>query len=156
MGTARYHHERLLKRILTSSFDKQVLAAITLNDAWCLEECYLRGAPVDVIDRCGVTPLHLAAQLDRVDCCMVLVNIGVDVNASKLDGMTPIGLAIASKSERCIRYLHELGARENATKMSTRRTAASTVLESDSLPKTSKATNELAKYQNLPHRHLFN
>ena len=156
MSTARYHHERLLKRILTSPLDKQVLAAITLNDAWCLEECYQRGAPVAVMDRCGVTPLHLAAQLDRLDCCMVLVNIGVDVNASQLDGMTPLRLAIASQSIQCVRYLRQIGATEGVQTKCPRYTAASTVLEGDSLPKISNASQEMAKYQNLPHHHLFN
>ena len=156
MGMSRYQHETLLRRILTSPLDKQVLAAITLNDAWCLEECYLRGAPVDTVDRCGVTPLHLAAQLDRLDCCMVLVNIGVDVNASHLDGMTPLGLALASKSTLCVRYLREIGAKERILVRNPRFSAASTVLELDSLPKVSMASQEIAKYSQLPHHHSFN
>lgn len=65
---ARYHHEKLLHRILVCPYEKQVSAAITMNDAWCLEECYIRGAIVDNIDKGGITPLHLAARLDRLEC----------------------------------------------------------------------------------------
>jgi ankyrin repeat protein len=153
MSLGRFQHEELLKRILVCPLDKQVLAAITLNDAWCLEECYLRGADVNVIDRCGVTPLHVAAQLDRFDCCMVLINIGVDANASQLDGMTPLGLAVASKSITSARYLRGIGAKESVPVISSSYTAASTVLESASLPRLSISASALSDFNRLPHHH---
>lgn len=153
----RNNHEQLLKRIMSVPFERQVMACITLGDAWCLEECYLRGASVCFTDRCGVTPLHLAAQLDRFDCCMVLVHIkvGVNINSTSLDGMTPLGMALATNALTTARYLAGIGAKTSVPEKSERYTVASTVLERKSVSKPSVASTALADHCGLPHHHLL-
>lgn len=60
----------------------------------------MRGAPVNVPNKNGFTPLHIAAQLNSIDSVLVLLNIGeiggVDVNSTTLSGFTPLYLARAA------------------------------------------------------------
>lgn len=152
---AKHSHEEVLRRLLVIPRDKQVVAAISLGDAWCLEECYMRGASTFVTDQCGVTPLHLAARLDNVDCCMVLVNSIVDIDSVSLDGMTPLGLAIAAGSRRVTAYLRTIGARESVARVSRLYTAASTVLEIDTERKHPSQALYMAHGKDLPSHHYF-
>lgn len=90
----RYKHEATLRRCLSTLLDKQAAAAVTMKNAWVLEEVYMRGAPVDVPNLNGFTPLHLAVQGNDFECMMVLFNIGVDCNAETVSGITPLYLGI--------------------------------------------------------------
>ena len=106
----KYKHEAVLRRVTSCSLEKQAKAAITLGDAWTLEEVYMRGAPVDIKDENGFTPLHIACQLNNFDATMVLLNIVVDCNATSLAGFTPLYLALAAKATQCAKILEENGA----------------------------------------------
>lgn len=92
----RYLHEGNLKRVLSCRKELQAFGSITAGDAWCLEEVYMRGAPLNVTDRNGFTPLHIAIQLCQIECIMVLMNTDIDVNAVSLSGYTPLFIAEAS------------------------------------------------------------
>lgn len=52
-----------LRRIMYTHIDQQVISAVVLNDGWVVEELFMRGAPCDVKDRNGFTPLHIAAEV---------------------------------------------------------------------------------------------
>lgn len=56
----------------------------------------MQGAPVDVQDKSGHYPIHLAVQTNSIDCVMVLLRIGVDVNVVSRHGYTPLFLAKAN------------------------------------------------------------
>ena len=88
----RYFLENQLRRVLTYSGNEQALAAVTLQNAWALEEVLMRGAPYDTRDQNGYTPLHLASNQNDVESVMVLINFGADVNAETVNGVTPLFL----------------------------------------------------------------
>lgn len=88
----RCFHEAVLRRVLSTTLNKQAFSAITLRAAWVLEEVFMRGAPVNISDLNGFTPLHIAVQNNDFECMMVLFNIGVDYNAETLSGVTPLFL----------------------------------------------------------------
>ena len=82
------------------SIEKQAMAAATLGNAWVLEEVYLRGASVEIKDKSGFRPIHMAVQNNNFESIMVLLNIGIDLNVTTNSGMTPLYLARAVKSRQ--------------------------------------------------------
>jgi hypothetical protein len=107
----RGQREETLRRIECVPLNKQAAGAVARRDAWVLEEVYMRGSPVDLPDPNGFTPLHLAVQLNDYECIMVLLNIGVDHNASTEQGYTPLYLSIATGSKEAEKLLLEKGAK---------------------------------------------
>lgn len=96
----RYHHEVVLKRVMSCSLDNQVNAAVVSRDAYTLEEVYMQGAAVNLKNPLnGFTPLHLAVQGNDIDCVKMLLHIGVDVNAISLSGCTPLYLVKDKQAE---------------------------------------------------------
>ena len=57
----------------------------------------MRGAPVEIKDENGFTPLHIACQLNNFNAVMVLINIEVDINAVSIAGYTPLFIARAGE-----------------------------------------------------------
>ena len=70
----------------------------------------MRGAPVNIPDRSGFTPLHIAVRINSFECVMVLLNIGVDINCESIAGYTPLYLALACNSKQAEAILRENGA----------------------------------------------
>lgn len=103
-------HDANLKRVLCCSLEKQAAAAVTLCDAWALEEVYMRGGPCDHVDESGYSPIHLAVQVNNFECVMVLIKMGADVNAQNLAGVTPLFLAVAAHASETAQVLREAGA----------------------------------------------
>jgi hypothetical protein len=93
VSESRYLHESNLRRILSCKVSSQAITAIGKCDAWVLEEVYMRHGPECLGERNGTTPLHLAVQMNSIDCVMVLVNIGVDLNVPNHLGYTPLYVA---------------------------------------------------------------
>lgn len=89
----RQDHENVLRKISSCKPEKQTFAAICQGDAWTLEEVIMNGAPFNVKDHKGNSPLHLAVQVRSVECIMVLINAGIDVNVTNTLGFTPLYLA---------------------------------------------------------------
>ena len=104
-------HESVLRRVLACHPEKQAMSAVTLRDAWVLEEVYMRGAEVDLADKAGFTPLHIAATLNLFEVMMVLLHIGVDVNVATVQGNTPLYLAKAAGATQAVQLLEEHGAK---------------------------------------------
>lgn len=100
-------HEYNLKRVQCCKLPKQAAAAVTLADAWVLEEVYMNGAPVDIPDKNGYSPIHTAVKVNSFECVMALINMGVDVNAQSLTGVTPLFLARSVSSKEIIKALVE-------------------------------------------------
>lgn len=110
----RFEHEVVLNRIMSCPLHKQAAAAIVSRDAHSLEEVFIRGAPVDIADPInGFTPLHLAVQLGSLECVMVLLNIGVDVNAASSSGATPLFLSGSQGMTEVKALLLERGAKSD-------------------------------------------
>ena len=107
----RHEHDFVLRRVLSSPLDKQVAAAVTIGDPWTLEEVYMRGAPAEVQEANGYTPLHVACEGNKIECVLVLLNIGVDVNVTSLAGITPLYLARAARAKEVEVLLVEKNAR---------------------------------------------
>lgn len=109
----------------------------------------LVGAPVTTTDINGFTPLHLAVQMNNFECIMVLLNIGVDCNASTLSGYTPLYLSIATGSRQAESLLRERGARLHPEH--TNQPAGSTILDVPiSRVSQPSAVRSLEAYLNLP------
>jgi hypothetical protein len=70
----------------------------------------MRGGPATLTGKNGSMPVHLAVKMKSVDCMMVLINIGVDLNSINSFGFTPRFLA---RSERSVE-IEQLLAENNA------------------------------------------
>ena len=104
VSDTRYLHEDTLRKILSCKISFQGMAAITRGDAWVLEEVYMRGGPDTLQGKNGSSPIHLAVQMKSIDCIMVLINIGVDLNVVNNMGFTPRFLAHSQQNiqVRCL------------------------------------------------------
>lgn len=114
----RFLHEENLKKILSARVAMQGISAIAKGDAWVLEEVYMRHGMDAMKDRHGTTPLHLAVQMNNLDCCMVLVNIGVDLNAPNLLGYTPLYVAELNNFQEIAKLLRDYNASLKSSKIS--------------------------------------
>lgn len=110
ISEAAAYHKETLRRCQHTKVEKQAMAAVVASDAWVLEELYILGIPVDIINESGYTPLHIAAQLNNYDCILVLLNIPtVDINCRTYSGATALYLAIAAGSTQAEILLREKG-----------------------------------------------
>jgi hypothetical protein len=110
VSESRFIHEDTLRKVLSCKVAFQGTAAITRGDAWVLEEVYMKGGPVTLTPKNGSTPIHLAVQMKSIDCVMVLINIGVDVNVVNNMGFTPRFLAHSAGATQIEKLLAESGA----------------------------------------------
>jgi len=110
VSDTRYLHEDTLRKILSCKISFQGMAAITRGDAWVLEEVYMRGGPDTLQGKNGSWPIHLAVQMKSIDCIMVLINIGVDLNVVNNMGFTPRFLAHSQQNIQVEKLLAENGA----------------------------------------------
>jgi Ankyrin repeats (3 copies) len=69
-----------------------------------------RGAPVDLRDAQGVTPLGYAAAQGRTDCVRLLLDAGASVHMAAKGGATPLSLAAFAGQEEAARLLVDAGA----------------------------------------------
>lgn len=111
VSDTRFLHEDTLRKILSCRLEYQGMAAITRGDAWVLEEVYMKGGPATLTGKNGSTPIHLAVQMKSIDCIMVLINIGVDLNVVNNMGFTPRFLAHSAGASQIETLLIENGAR---------------------------------------------
>ncbi len=58
----------------------------------------------------GMTPLHMAAQLKRLEVAAVLISLGADVNSKNVKGVTPLQCAAAVGSKQMSELLKKHGA----------------------------------------------
>lgn len=103
----RFAHEENLRKILSSKVAYQGITAVAKGDAWTLESVYMRHGMACLCDRHGTTPLHLAVQMNNLDCVMVLANINVDLNIPNLLGYTPLYVAKLNGYDDIERFLVE-------------------------------------------------
>jgi hypothetical protein len=107
----KFYHENNLKRIMSCKKEFQAIAAISQCDGWVLEEVYMRGGKEVLGEKNGNTPLHMAIQMGSIDCLLVLMNIGVDVNKVNSLGFTPLQIAVSKGEKHIEKLLREHGAR---------------------------------------------
>lgn len=172
MSEERYAREAALRRVMSARLSAQAAGAVALREPWVLEEVYMRGnsvnpsdfflvnrqtgAPATVPNSNGFTPLHLAVQLNDIQCIRVLLNIGVDIDAVTASGFTPLYISIATGSKEAEALLREKGARMHVD--TKKRVPGATVLD---LPlawqRESKksSTSQLDAYVGLPDRQLM-
>lgn len=105
----RHLHEAVLRKVMSCRLELQAFGAVAKGDAWTLEEVYMRGAPIDGRDKNGFTPLHLAIQMNSLECVLVLLHMKADVNALSLSGYTPLFLAEANGNQGIIGLIREHG-----------------------------------------------
>lgn len=111
ISDARHEHEKILKKVSSCKIEFQACAAITLGDAWSLEEVYMRNGRVVLQDKNGSSPLHLAVQMNSIDCVMVLINIKVDLSVPNELGFTPLYVAHSAGYNQIVQLLVENKAR---------------------------------------------
>jgi len=105
----KFANDRLMRRLNGLHPSKRALLAAAEGRAWCIEECYIKGCPIEVTNGEGYKPLHLAASLGHVEAVRVLLNIGVDPNDSTMTGFLPLALAVASNHTQCATLIREAG-----------------------------------------------
>lgn len=72
------------------------------------------GAPVNVSDEDGMTPLHHAALNGYAQCADVLLKAGAELNVTNHAGLTPLEIAIQQQHAGTIAVLRKHGAVEDA------------------------------------------
>ena len=63
------------------------------------------GSATTVLAKNGMTPLHYAAHLDRVEAARLLLKAGADPNAAAKDLTTPLHWAAGANSADVLRFL---------------------------------------------------
>jgi hypothetical protein len=88
--------------------------AILYKDVKHVERLIKQGAPLDVIDEYGYTPLVQAAIMDDVAKAEVLVEAGASIDFKDLTGRTPLHWAADNDNIEFCKLLLEHGANPNA------------------------------------------
>ena len=148
----RFGHEQMYRNVCTHAADKQVVSAVTLGNAWVLEQVLMDGAPIDVRDINGFCPIHIAARNNDFECMMVLINFGADINAQTISGITPLYMARAAQAIQVVELLES----QNAVLEfgSHRSLPGATVLEVEVSPHDS-VLNAKGRCVGLPHEHTW-
>ena len=118
MGLEKFEADKCMRRLRLCSMDKRIEAATVMNQPWCIEELYMLGAPCNVPNKMGYTPLHIAAARNHHRCVEVLLNMSMDieVNAVTNKGYTPLYLAVACNSALSVQMLVSAGGVESTDK----------------------------------------
>ena len=75
-GEGRDRATACLEKLLQLPADRRIEAAALLDQAWCIEELFMRGAPCNTRNNAkGYTPLHIAASQNNLHCIEVLLNM---------------------------------------------------------------------------------
>jgi ankyrin repeat protein len=151
----RHEHEKCLRKVLSCKINFQGIAAITLGDAWSLEEVFIRNGDSVLGEKNGSSPIHIAIQLASIDCLLVLINIGVDLNKPNCFGFTPLYLARASSLSTIEEMLISNGAKLKANTDNEKNFHSSILdieLKKIESPKAC-INNNISKYNKLPSSH---
>lgn len=150
VSDSRFAHEDSLRKILSCKVSFQGIAAITKGDAWALESVYMHNGIAALKGKNGSDPIHLAVQSNSIDCVMVLINIGVDLNAKNSHGFTPLFLANSAGLLKMKKLLIENGAKLTVERIADQEPAG-TIL--DVIPEKGSGrivNSTLSKYLNQP------
>jgi hypothetical protein len=160
VSITRYDHENALRKVMSTPIEYQGIAAITLGDAWALEEVFMRSGNVVLKEKNGSYPIHVAVQLNSIDCVMVLIHIGVDINKTNALGFTPLQLAKSSGHTQMETLLLQHKARLNfdadAEKVINNKTVLDVVPERHSSSvRTKSSSSRLNEFNSLPVKSTF-
>ncbi|CAM9554325.1 unnamed protein product, partial [Pylaiella littoralis] len=89
-----FENERELRRFAVLPPEDRILAAAAAGRAWCVEELFARGCPIQKKHGSGFTALHVAAMRNDPNTVRVLLNMKMDVNSTNMSGATPLSCAI--------------------------------------------------------------
>lgn len=117
-GMDKFENDKAIRRLRLASMEKRVEAAVAQNLPWAVEELYMTGAPCNIPNKSGYTPLHLAAARNFPGCVKVLLNMktDIDVNAVTKKGYTALYLATSCSAPECARYLAAAGGKMTVLK----------------------------------------
>lgn len=76
-------------------FGDIILGGIILQQYYCIIIKFIL-IVIFLLDKNGSSVVHLAVQMNNIDCLMVLINIGVDLNKKNTLGFTPLYIANAA------------------------------------------------------------
>ena len=115
MGMEKFEAEKSMRRLRLCAMDKRIEAATVMNQPWCIEELYMLGAPCNIPNHMGYTPLHIAAARNYHKCVEVLLNMRLDIegNAVTNKGYPPLYLAVACSSLLSVEMLAKAGGVES-------------------------------------------
>jgi ankyrin repeat protein len=88
--------------------------AVRTKNAFEMEAALSEGIDVDVRDKLGETPLHVAAVMGYKEASTLLIESGADVNAQDERGLTPLHAAAWMGHEEIVALLIAKGAEINA------------------------------------------
>ncbi|CAM9904695.1 unnamed protein product, partial [Choristocarpus tenellus] len=88
IGYELFDNERELQQLSVLPPEKRIMAAAAKKKAWCVEELFAQGHPVNTKDGTGFTALHLAATNNDAVMVKVLLNMKADANATNVRQQT--------------------------------------------------------------------
>eukprot|EP01036_Dinobryon_divergens_P024238 gene24238-32670_t len=160
VSISRHDHEKALCKVMSTPVEYQGIAAITLGDAWALEEVFMRSGDIVLKGKNGSYPIHVAVQLNSIDCVMVLIHIGVDINKSNALGFTPLQLAKSSGHSQMetllLQHKAQLYCDAEAEKVINHKTVLDVIPERHSSSIRTKSSNAmLNEFNNIPAKSTF-
>ena len=110
-AAARFENDCAMRKIQHLRAGRRAWTAVIDDRPWCLEELYLCGFPLNEPDAAGLTPLHLACHLGFFRCVEILLNTGLDPDASRTLGanITPLESALAAGHQDIVDLLRGRG-----------------------------------------------
>ena len=95
------------------NINDDLLAAVRNGDRHTTKNLIEDGANINIKDGYGHTPLHLAAQEERVDIIHLLLEHGADIDSQTRFGDTPLHIAVDNWYDDIVELLVENGADPN-------------------------------------------
>lgn len=119
---------RMEREKSTSLNSSSPLAGLTLHFATnrdMADYMLLQGAELNLLDRCGCTPLHNAAQAGRADVVSLLLQRGANAKIVSIDELkaTALDLAAENQHPECVALLTRAGAQRTAASIERERAA---------------------------------
>ena len=71
------------------------------------------GVSPNIVDRFGMTPIHVAALKGRQEMCKLLHQYGADLNLVEENGESPLNIAAKERQHEVVQYLLDAGADPN-------------------------------------------
>jgi ankyrin repeat protein len=114
---AAQKREGLYKKsaVMPKELVEKLVKAIRNNDISALRKYFDAGGAIDAIDENGLTLLHWAVWLAKMNSIEFLLSRGADIEARNNTGETPLFLAIKEYDFPTVRYLLNQGANYNTS-----------------------------------------
>jgi len=100
-------------QVYKNSYSEELLNSVKKGELSKVRDLIKRGANVNIKDKDGKTPLHIAVENNYEDIVKVLIQNNADVNIKDNNGNTPLHIAIMNGNEFIIKELLKAKADKN-------------------------------------------